>query len=113
MKATSMGLLQRDAQKTMHENGMFQQESYQPVFNHMTAMDLIGTMKEEPAAQHNFCHISSIDLNGTIQPEPTVQTMSHHMPPREAMMHDASSVESCSISENDLHKIQVPHLTKL
>lgn len=113
MKAMSTGLLQRDAQKTTHENGMFQQESYQPVYNHMTAMDLNGMMKEESAAQPIFYQMTSIDLNGTIQPEPIVQTISHHIPPMEAKMLDTSSVESCRISEEDLQKIQVLHLMKL
>ncbi|XP_044468075.1 sister chromatid cohesion protein SCC2-like [Mangifera indica] len=107
MKAMSTSLLQKDAQQTSRENGMFQQESYQPIFNHMTTMDLNGTMKEMHDAQPIFYQMTSIDLNGTIQPEPILQMFSHRPPSMEAKMHDTNSVESCRISEEDLKKIQI------
>lgn len=113
MKAMSTHLLQRDAQKTTYENGMVDQESAEPVFNHMTSMDLNGTIKEEPAAQPIFYHMSSIDLNGTVQPEPNDQPLLHRMPPLEAKVHVMSSGEPRDIPKVDLQKVQVAHLTKL
>lgn len=107
MKAMSIHLLQRDAQKTTYENGMVDQESAQPVFNHMTSMDLNGTIKEEPAAQPIFYHMSSIDLNGTAQPEPNDQMLLHRMPPLEAKVHVMSSCEPHDIPKDDLQKVQV------
>ncbi|KAH9740318.1 Sister chromatid cohesion protein SCC2 [Citrus sinensis] len=107
MKAMSTHLLQRDAQKTTYENGMVDQESAEPVFNHMTSMDLNGTIKEEPAAQPIFYHMSSIDLNGTVQPEPNDQPLLHRMPPLEAKVHVMSSGEPRDIPKDDLQKVQV------
>ena len=101
MKAMSTHLLQRDTLKITPENGIVEQESTQPVSNHMIYMDLNGTIKEEPVAQPIFYHLSSIDLNGTSHPDST-----DHAPPVEAKMHDVSSVV---ISKDDLQKIQVFH----
>ncbi|KAJ4707340.1 Sister chromatid cohesion protein [Melia azedarach] len=107
MKVLSTHLLQRDVQKTTHENGMVEQESAQPVFNHMTSMDLNGIIKEEPGAQPIFYHATSIDLNGTVQPEPNYQTILHHTPQMEAKMYDLNSGEPRDISKEDLQKVQV------
>ncbi|XP_006482736.1 sister chromatid cohesion protein SCC2 isoform X3 [Citrus sinensis] len=107
MKAMSTHLLQRDAQKTTYENGMVDQESAEPVFNHMTSMDLNGTIKEEPSAQPIFYHMSSIDLNGTVQPEPNDQPLLHRIPPLEAKVHVMSSGEPRDIPKDDLQKVQV------
>lgn len=113
MKVLSTHLLQRDVQKTTHENGMVEQESAQPVFNHMTSMDLNGIIKEEPGAQPIFYHATSIDLNGTVQPEPNYQTILHHTPQMEAKMYDLNSGEPRDISKEDLQKVQVIHLIEL
>ncbi|XWS32952.1 hypothetical protein CRYUN_Cryun22dG0035000 [Craigia yunnanensis] len=106
MKALSSNLLQTDAQKTTHDNGIVQLDPNQAVFNFMAMVDLNGTIQEEPVVQPAFNHMTSIDLNGTIQQKLTHQSISHDPPSMETTMHKMSPSETCALSEEEMQKIQ-------
>ncbi|XVE68278.1 hypothetical protein DITRI_Ditri09bG0054800 [Diplodiscus trichospermus] len=107
MKALSSNLLQTDAQKTTHTNGIFQLDPSQAVYNNMATVDLNGTIQEEPVIQPAFYHyMTSIDLNGTIQQKPSHQSISYYPPAMETRMHNMSPSETRALSEEEMQKIQ-------
>ncbi|XWS30178.1 hypothetical protein CRYUN_Cryun24cG0095400 [Craigia yunnanensis] len=106
MKALSSNLLQTDAQKATHNNGIVQLDPSQAIYNYMATVDLNGTIQEEPVVQPAFYHMTSIDLNGTIQQKLTHQSISHYPPAMETTMHKMSPSETRVLSEEEMQKIQ-------
>ena len=107
MKALSSNLLQTDAQKAAHNNGIVQLDPSQAVYNYMATVDLNRTIQEEPVVQPAFYHKTSIDLNGTIQQKLTHQSISHYPPAMETTMHKMSPSETGALSEEEMQKVQV------
>ncbi|GKV08789.1 hypothetical protein SLEP1_g20372 [Rubroshorea leprosula] len=112
LKALSLHLLQRDAQRAAMENGTFQQNPVQPIFNQMTMVDLNGTIQEELFAQATYS-TTTIDLNGTAGQELPHHSISFHTPDLEAKLHGMRAAESRVISEDDVEKIQADCLSAI
>eukprot|EP00257_Ricinus_communis_P019908 XP_015579021.1 sister chromatid cohesion protein SCC2 [Ricinus communis] len=131
MKGLILHLSQRNSRKVAHENGLIQQEPAQPVFHHMTTMDLNGMGQQESVARPVFHHVTTMDLSGIIQQEPVtqpditpltsfdlngiVQEEPHLVlkndASRDLKMDKMSSGDSFSISKDDVEKIQVDCLS--
>lgn len=107
MKGLILHLSQRNARKIHHENGVIQRESAQPVSYHMPAMDLNGTIQQEPAAQPGFSPLTSFDLNGTAQEQLADDSVFNSTALRESQMDNMNLGESCVVSKDDVEKIQV------
>ncbi|XWS40976.1 hypothetical protein CRYUN_Cryun17cG0041500 [Craigia yunnanensis] len=100
MKALSSNLLQTDAQKTTHNNGIVQLDPSQAVYNYMATVDLNGTIREEPVVQPAFYHMTSI------QQKLTHQSISHYPPAMETTMHKMNPSETRAFSEEEMQKVQ-------
>lgn len=112
LKALSLHLIQREAQKVTMENGTYQQDPVQPAFTPMATVDLNGSIQEEPFSQATFNPVTRDDLNGTAGQDPSSQFVSSHTPDLGPKLR-SSAAQSRVISEDDLQKIQAECLAAI
>lgn len=106
IKALSVHLLQRNTQNVTYENGMIQPPQPGLFSDNIVLSDMNGSVElDQPRP---FCNFTLMDLNQQIPPESAAHhELNNNNSTLEGKLHNISSMDSFSISKDDLQKIQV------
>ncbi|CAN1848073.1 Sister chromatid cohesion protein SCC2 [Linum perenne] len=108
MKGLILHLSQRTARKAHRATELVHLEATQLHFQQVDKMDFNGVAHEEPVAQSLCSSLPSFDLNGMAKEEPPDHSAFTSIDPKTGY---TKSVEPCSISEDDVKRIQVDCLS--
>ncbi|CAL1357633.1 unnamed protein product [Linum trigynum] len=106
MKGLVLHLAERAARKAHHQNGLLQEEATQLSVRQVGSMDLNDMAKEEePVYRAQSSPLRNFDLNGTFKDEPPGHSVSTSSDP--STTSHMNIVEPCSLSQDDINRIQV------
>ncbi|XP_031740791.1 sister chromatid cohesion protein SCC2 isoform X3 [Cucumis sativus] len=112
IKALSVHLLQRNTQNVTYENGMIQLPQPGLFSDNIILSDMNGSAElDQPRP---ICNFMSMDLNQQIPPESAAHhELNNNSSKLEGKLHNISSMDSFSISKDDLQKIQTMSLAAI
>ncbi|CAI0388147.1 unnamed protein product [Linum tenue] len=106
MKGLVLHLAERAARKAHHQSGLLQEEATQLSVRQVGSMDLNDMAKdEEPVDRAQSSPLRNFDLNGTFKDEPPGHSVSTSSDPNTTS--HMNIVEPCSLSQDDINRIQV------
>ncbi|CAI0454365.1 unnamed protein product [Linum tenue] len=106
MKGLVLHLAERAARKAHYQNGLLQEEATQLSVGQVGSMDLNHMAKEEePVDRAQSNPLRNFDLNGTCKDEPPGHSVSTSSDPNTTR--HMNIVEPCSLSQDDINRIQV------
>ncbi|XP_038880414.1 sister chromatid cohesion protein SCC2 isoform X2 [Benincasa hispida] len=112
IKAFGIHLLQRNTPYIMYENGMIQPPQPGQFSDNIISSDMNGSVELDQSRP--FCDFTSMDLNQQIPPESVAHhELSNNNTTLEGKLHNISSMDACSISKDDLQKIQTMSLAAI
>lgn len=106
IKALGIRLLQQNTQNITYENGMIQPLQPGLLSDNIILSDMNGSVELDQSRP--FCDFTSMDLNQQIPPELVAHhEVSNDNTTLEGKLHNICSMDSRSISKDNLQKIQV------